>query len=238
MFEIGNSLREARVRQSLEFPEIEYATKIRSKYLRALEEETFEILPAQTYIKGFLRTYAEYLGLDGQLYVDEYNSRYVGLDEESPLRVARQAPPRERRLAGGVVLVVVAGIAVVTALVIAAWKFGNGSSSTPPAKHTVGPAPRLHRHHLATSVQVQVQATHGHGSYLIARAGSRGGRQLWAGTLEPGKFQTFRNSSVWFRLNAPANVLVSVNGRRVRLPGTGAPRVFVAKRTGQLQLAG
>ena len=64
MFEIGNSLREARLRQTLDFPEVEQATKIRGKYLRALEDEQFDILPGQTYVKGFLRTYSEYLGLD------------------------------------------------------------------------------------------------------------------------------------------------------------------------------
>jgi hypothetical protein len=68
VFEIGNSLREARVRQQLELAEVELATKIRARYLRALEEESFDVLPAQTYVKGFLRTYADYLGLDGQLY--------------------------------------------------------------------------------------------------------------------------------------------------------------------------
>jgi cytoskeleton protein RodZ len=67
LFEIGNSLREARVRRGIEFAQAELATKIRGKYLRALEEEHFEVLPAETYVKGFLRTYAEYLGLDGQL---------------------------------------------------------------------------------------------------------------------------------------------------------------------------
>ena len=56
MFEIGNSLREARVRQQLELGEVELATKIRARYLRALEEETFDALPAQTYVKGFLRS--------------------------------------------------------------------------------------------------------------------------------------------------------------------------------------
>ena len=82
MFEIGNSLREARLRRRVEFAEAEQATKIRVKYLRALEEEQFELLPSQTYVKGFLRTYAEYLGLDGQLYVDEYNSRFVAGEED------------------------------------------------------------------------------------------------------------------------------------------------------------
>jgi cytoskeleton protein RodZ len=65
MFEIGNSLREARERQGLEYPQIELATKIRAKYIRALEDEHFEVLPTGTYIKGFLRSYAEFLGLDG-----------------------------------------------------------------------------------------------------------------------------------------------------------------------------
>ena len=102
MFEIGNSLREARLRQSLELSDVERATKIPPKYLRALEDEQFELLPAQTYVKGFLNTYAEFLGLDGQLYVDEYNSRYVTREEEEPFRPRRstghaQPSPRVER---------------------------------------------------------------------------------------------------------------------------------------------
>src|SRR4029079_2674073 len=82
MFEIGNSLREARAPQQLGPGEWELATKIRSRYLRALEEESFDALPAQTYVKGFLRTYADYLGLDGQLYLDELNYRFGGARDE------------------------------------------------------------------------------------------------------------------------------------------------------------
>ena len=241
MFEIGNSLREARLRQGLEFPEIEYATKVRSKYLRALEDEQFEILPAQTYVKGFLRTYAEYLGLDGQLYVDEYNSRYVGLEEESPLRASmRQPQGHDRRFAGGAVLAVLAGIAVVTALVIAAWKFGGSSgSSNPPAATTKHKTKQTKKTHAGTphSVSVQLQATHGYGSYVVARVASPGGRQLYAGTLEPGTIQNFRSSKLWLRIDAPANVMFSVNGARRALPGKGHPRVVVVSPGGRLQLA-
>ena len=96
MFEIGNSLREARLRQHLDFPELEQATKIRARYLRALEDEEFDTLPAETYVKGFLRAYAEYLGLDGQLYVDEYNSRYVVGEEDAPFRPRRAATGARR----------------------------------------------------------------------------------------------------------------------------------------------
>ena len=87
MFEIGNSLRDARVRKELDFPELEQGTKIRAKYLKALEDEAFDQLPGPTYVKGFLRTYADYLGLDGQLYVDEYNVRYGTGDEVLERRV-------------------------------------------------------------------------------------------------------------------------------------------------------
>ncbi len=127
MFEIGNSLREARLRQGLDFPEIEQRTKIRGKYLRALEEEQFDLLPGQTYVKGFLRSYSEYLGLDGQLYVDEFNSRYVTGEEEPPIRPSRAESfdRRGRRGAGGEssgIVLALAAIAAVTALVIAAWR--------------------------------------------------------------------------------------------------------------------
>ena len=77
MFEIGNSLRDARVRQGLELADARARDEDPPKYLRALEEEQFDSSRRRHYVKGFLRTYAEYLGLDGQLYVDEYNSRYV-----------------------------------------------------------------------------------------------------------------------------------------------------------------
>ena len=97
MFEIGNSLREARLRQGLEIPRIETETKIRGKYLRALEEEQFEVLPGDTYVKGFLRTYADYLGLDGQLYLDEYNSRFAA-SEELPFSQSTAEPRRRRQL--------------------------------------------------------------------------------------------------------------------------------------------
>ena len=96
MFEIGSSLREARTRQGLDINDMEMRTKIRAKYLRALEAEHFDQLPGHTYIKGFLRTYADSLGMDGQLYVDEYNSRFVAGEEEQPV-YTRRAPSTARR---------------------------------------------------------------------------------------------------------------------------------------------
>src|SRR2546422_8361746 len=132
MFEIGNSLREARVRQGLDYSQIELATKIRAKYIRALEEEHFEVLPTGTYIKGFLRSYAEFLGLDGQLYVDEYNSRNV-VDSFDDMPQRRPQRRHERSFEKKVVFLALAGIAALTGLVIVAWRFGGGDTSGSPA---------------------------------------------------------------------------------------------------------
>ena len=240
MFEIGSSLREARLRQELDFPEIEYATKIRSKYLRALEEEQFDMLPAQTYVKGFLRAYAEYLGLDGQLYVEEYNSRFISGEEETPLRARAAQPKHERRVQSRAVLAVVVGIALVTALVIAAWKFGSSGGkqekrrAVPAQKRAKTPDKRPVVH--LQNVKLEVRATHGSGSYLEVRVGSASGRPLYSGTLQAGQRQVFRSGRIWLAVGAPANVAVRVNGLRTALPGHGYPRVLVASR-GRLSLA-
>ena len=76
MPEIGQTLREARMRQRIDMTEVESATKIRAKYLRALENEEWDLLPGPTFVKSFLRTYAEYLDLDARSLVEEYRQRY------------------------------------------------------------------------------------------------------------------------------------------------------------------
>jgi hypothetical protein len=226
VFEIGNSLREARLRRDLDFPEAELGTKIRAKYLRALEDENFEQLPAPTYVKGFLRAYAEYLGLDGQLYVDEYNVRYASGDEvlerrvrgSSPARRARQH--RHRRLESRVVWLALGGIALVTALVIAAWRFGGSSQPTLPLSHAAtAPAPR--------QTGLLVRAKSHVDSLLIVRAGSDTGRQLWNGTLSNGEKQLFNvRHGLWVYLGSPENVVMKLNGRIV-VVGGGSPRSLI-----------
>jgi cytoskeletal protein RodZ len=68
MFEFGSSLREARVRRGIELAQVAAETRIRRRYLQALEEERFELRPGSVYAKGFLRAYADYLGLESQLF--------------------------------------------------------------------------------------------------------------------------------------------------------------------------
>src|SRR3954463_11305325 len=75
---IGETLREARMRQRLDIADVEQRTKIRAKYLRALENEEFGMLPGPTFVKTFLRTYSEMLGLDAHMLVEEYGATWGG----------------------------------------------------------------------------------------------------------------------------------------------------------------
>src|SRR5215213_375379 len=98
---IGDRLREARMRQKVDIADVEAATKIRAKYLRALENEEFGLLPGSTFAKTFLRTYADYLGLDAQLLVEEYRVEHEPRGEEVAPITATRTPRRQRRGGGG-----------------------------------------------------------------------------------------------------------------------------------------
>jgi hypothetical protein len=247
VFEIGISLREARIRQGLELSDAEQATKIRSKYLSGLEEERFEVLPAQTYVKGFLRAYAEYLGLDGQIYVDEYNSRFFTGDDETPYRTkrVRRPTPHHRRMESSVLLIALAGISAATALVIVAWRYGgdeprrntipNLPSATPPAAVSPQPAAAPEVTTPRRWVALVLTAVDGD-TYLAARRGGAAGRVLFTGTLEKGRSQRFVGPEIWINLGAPRNIVATIDGKPAALGVRGSqPAVLIATRAGFIQ---
>jgi len=242
VFEIGNSLREARLRQGYELPRVEADTKIRAKYLRALEEERFEVLPGETYVKGFLRTYSEYLGLDGQLYVDEFNSRFTR--EEEPLTPARpkKQPARSRAVESNFVIVALAGIIAVTILVVVAWKFGSGPKSStgiPPVVNTsTGSTGTSTQQEPVISAPASKKKTRlvlyadGGDCWLRVRSKSATGKLLYEGTLQAGQTQRFVDDKrIWLQLGAPAYLKGTVNGERIRNMPNG-PAIAVVKPEG------
>ena len=98
MADIGSTLREARMRARIDISEVETRTKIRAKYLRAIENEEWDLLPGPVYVKSFLRTYGDYLGLDSRMLIDEYKRRYERpTDHEMRPIVALQPRARARR---------------------------------------------------------------------------------------------------------------------------------------------
>jgi cytoskeleton protein RodZ len=229
VFEIGNSLRTARERQGLGYPEIELATKIRAKYIRALEEEDFTAIPGDAYMRGFLRTYADYLGLDGEVYVEEYASRNISSwrDDLPPPPRRRRVPRRDRPLERRAVLLVLAGIVGVTVLVFVAWRYG-GSSSDVPGVQT------QQKHHTAAR-QLVLRGTAG-GSYVEVRRNARAGQIVLQGTVGAGEIDRFAGSRFYLLVRRPAGLRVTLGGRAVALPGAHNLRVLVTpQRTTRLR---
>ncbi len=236
MFEIGNSLREARLRQGLDFPEIEQATKIRGKYLRALEEEQFEVLPAQTYVKGFLRSYADYLGLDGQLYVDEFNSRYVKgefEEEEKPLRPPGALGRGSSSFQGKAVVLTVAAIAGLTIFIFAAAKRADRS---PGQKVVFTPPPAAAKKHQRPTANLVVSGVGG-GAYVAVYRRSRTSKPIYEGTLEGGRRHKFVGRHLWIYVYAPANLRLRLNKQPWAVPGAGqGPRRWLEVTPNRIRL--
>jgi hypothetical protein len=145
---IGEVLKQARARAGLDIRTVEEQTKIRVKYLRALEDEEWEALPSPAYARGFLRTYAQLLGLDGEALADAYRRQVEGgrVDQNYPL--GEQVLERRRRLADepsrpNWVLVLIAIGVVVAGVLLAIGLIGSddegggghGGSGKHGAKH-------------------------------------------------------------------------------------------------------
>jgi Helix-turn-helix domain len=222
VFEIGNSLREARERQGLGYPEIELATKIRAKYIRALEEEDFTSVPGDAYIRGFLRTYAEYLGLDGDVYVDEYASRFITSwrDELPPRPERRRIRTRERPFERRAVLLVLAGIVLVAVLIFAAFSIPGSSTHVPGVGKQKQSAPAR---------QLGLRGV-GRGTYVEVRHNSRAGKLGLSGTVEPGEIDTIPGDRFYLLVRTPAGLRLTLDGRAVALPAVHNLRVLVTPR--------
>ncbi len=251
MFEIGNSLREARLRQGIDLARAEADTKIRARYLQGLEDERFEILPAETYVKGFLRTYAEYLRLDGQLYVDEFNSRFASTDEPPASTTVRRRP-RQRASESSLVVVTLAGIVAIAVLVVVAFRFSDDDRPQAPANlgglpatgtdadgagqgRGERPAGKRGRSGksaggTATAKTARLVLTAARGDCWVAvRTGGPEGELLFSGTIAYGSTERFaaRRLLLEFGAAPSENLNVKLNGKRVRDFPAGEPVVLV-----------
>jgi len=228
MFEIGSSLREARMRRGLELSDVERDTRIRTRYLTALEEERFNVLPGPAYAKGFLRTYADFLGLDAQQFVDEYNTRFAPPDE--PAGAVPERIRRPRRLGPWSIAVAAAAV-----LALIGWQLGRGHTqraahespltTTQTRKHVLLPPRPAKR--TATKARLVLVAKRGR-CWITARTGSATGSVVFERTLEQGESARFVAARLWLRLGAPWNVDATLNGKRIQLPASVGSVVVTA----------
>jgi cytoskeleton protein RodZ len=237
MPEIGETLREARMRRRIDMTEVEAATKIRAKYLRALENEEWDLLPGPTFVKTFLRTYAEYLELDPRMLVEEYRQRYErpstqDLTPFGPGMGGRRRQRPRRSLAPFVVLLL--GVVLLLAALYGLGKWGNNPeeeappvvSATPtatatPAK-TARPSSKKKKKRTAPA-RATLRLTATSARVYVCLVDATGKAVVNGDYLEPGKStKTFRSQR--FRMNlGNGDVYLRVNGKRYNAADLGKP---------------
>ncbi|MGN6202431.1 MAG: helix-turn-helix domain-containing protein [Solirubrobacterales bacterium] len=123
---VGKKLHEARTRKKLSLQQVEEATKIRGRYLGAIENDEWEQLPGDTYARAFIRTYGRYLGLDGERLAEEHRrSRGAARPGErlprvdpKPRPVVKSRNRGRRRIPQGVLAVIVVALVIAALLAI------------------------------------------------------------------------------------------------------------------------
>jgi cytoskeleton protein RodZ len=238
---IGPTLRETRNRRKIDLSEVESATKIRLRYLRAMENEEWDVLPGGSYTRSFIRTYASFLGLDGERLADEFRrGAELGVAGErsprpEPATVSTRVPWRRPRLSTRAFAAIVA-LGMVAVLVAVGLSTGGQGGSPPPPQRAVvkthggggaSPAPKLHRGvsvRLAASGEVWVCLIDASGKRLIdgqiLKAGTR------AGPYHSGSFTvSFGNGEV----------SITVNGQQLSVPATASPIGYSIDSNGRLE---
>jgi cytoskeletal protein RodZ len=241
MADIGTTLREARIRARIDISEVEARTKVRAKYLRAIENEEWDLLPGPVYVKSFLRTYGEFLGLDSRQLVDEFKRRYERPSDQDlrPISSLGRERERERRRRrprlGPLGAVVIVLAAVVAALFVVGGGLNSNTAPTTPSTPTVATTPPSstsstthatttahHRvHHprpKPTSVTLKLVATSD--VYVCVEDGA--GKKLIAGvTFSAGESIPVETASKLLITLGNGSVQMKVNGKPVTLaPGS------------------
>lgn len=245
MPEIGATLREARMRQRIDISEIEAETKIRAKYLRALENEEWGLLPGPTYVRTFLRTYAEALGLDAKLLLEEYKIRHERPSDHDlmPIAPPRRRPPTGPRRGVPRWAPVAAMLVILLAALFALGKSGGGDDDGAPTeasvpasttmtgtarrqRTTTTPTARRKPRTTATPanvVRLQLVPT---GEVFVCLENASGQTLINGATLRPGSTAgPFRSKRFTMRLGN-GNVRLRVNGR-TRQVGAGSPMGYI-----------
>jgi cytoskeletal protein RodZ len=236
MADIGSTLREARIRARIDMLEVETRTKIRAKYLRAIENEEWDLLPGPVYAKSFLRTYGDYLGLDSRMLVEEYKRQYERPSDHEPARpvvpLGRERERGSEHAFRGPRLPQWTPIALVlVAIVVVLYLVGTigGSSNKSPATTSSRSGAHKVKHH-ATHRHVTLPATRASATLqmtptapvYVCLVNGRGKHLIYEKTYAPGQaIPTFTQHKMLLTLGN-ANVQVKINGKPQRIAASSA----------------
>ncbi len=226
---IGNVFREARNRRKIDLSEVEAATRIRIRYLLAIENEEWDALPGGVYTRGFIRTYAGFLGLDGERLADDYRKSVEGGGRTQAAEVpagASKSRDRRRPLPGAGWIAVAAVILVAVIAIVAIPGGGDGGGSRGQDASRAGPTraghpPRRRRRRpsgrgvsvrLAASAEVWVCVLDAKGRPLVD------GQILETGAEEG----PFRSGSFTVSFSN-GEVSMLIDGREAEIPTTSSP---------------
>jgi cytoskeleton protein RodZ len=235
---VGTILREARNRRKLELSEVETATRIRFRYLRAIEDEEWDVLPGGFYTRGFIRTYASFLGLDGDRLVDDYRESvepWHRSTEAPQSQTASGASSSGLRGAALAALVVIAVIAVAVVAIIAIPSGGGGGSGIAHHRHEVAreakPEAKPPTQPTKAGVTVELTASAEVWACLLNAKGKPlvDGLILEAG-VEEGPFHS-GSFTVSF---GNGEVKMLIDGREAEIPATSSPVGYAIDSAGKL----
>jgi cytoskeleton protein RodZ len=248
MADIGATLREARMRARIDITEVETRTKIRAKYLRALENEEWDLLPGEIYVKSFLRTYGEYLGLDTRQLIDDFKRRYDRPSDHELRPITPRSRERDRRPRGPLIPPWLLVGAVLVAVVVVLYLVGSNSNKTKPpvtssASTTRKRPPKHHAHHRITipgakvPKNVKLQLIPTGQVYVCVVDGS--GRKLIPGlTYSAGETIPIETADKLLLTLGNNAVTMKVNGKVVPVPASSAPIGFELTPSGNAPLPG
>ena len=241
MFEIGSTLRETRVRRKTTLQQAEDDTKIRVKYIQAMENDDFDLMPSAAYVKGFLRTYSDYLGLDADVMIEEYRSRFEPNEEHEPFGGnSALGKPRAHRRRNTLAFIAVICLLIIGVLYVIGRGNPGNKPTTPPVtvlSPTPSTTPTAH-HTAAAALRFTVRLTAAGGAcWVQVRTTGPTGPIVYESTMPQGQVHAIRTHvPLYVRLGVPAYVSITVDGRGAFTPAETVSNNYKITKKGVVKL--